>query len=65
MTWMKKKTGIFFKFSDDIKLGGIVDTSQDRSRIQDDLDSLEHWANTNRMGFNRGEMQISKFRQEK
>ena len=32
------------KFEDDTKLGGIANTLEDRNKIQNDLDRMEHWA---------------------
>uniref|UniRef100_A0A803T6I5 Reverse transcriptase domain-containing protein n=1 Tax=Anolis carolinensis TaxID=28377 RepID=A0A803T6I5_ANOCA len=49
------------KFADDTKLGGIANTPEDRSRIQNDLDRLERWAETNKMKFNRDKCKILHF----
>ena len=41
------------EFADDTKLGGVVNSPEDRIKIQNDLDRLESWAKTNKMNFNR------------
>ena len=41
------------KFADDTKLNGEVDTPEGRAALQEDLDSLEEWANKNLMKFTR------------
>lgn len=41
------------KFTDDSKLGRVASTSEDKIRIQNSLDKLEHWSDTNRMKFNK------------
>ena len=43
--------GMLSKFADDIKLNGVANTLEDRNKIQNDLDRLEHWAENNRMKF--------------
>ena len=48
--------GALVKFADDTKLGGIANTLEDRNKIQNYLDRMEHWAESNRMKFN-GEVQ--------
>ncbi|CAM5110902.1 unnamed protein product [Natator depressus] len=40
------------KFADDTKLGGIANLERDRDIIQEDLDDLVNWSNSNRMKFN-------------
>lgn len=50
----EEKEGILIKCSDDIKLGDIADTSEERSEILGEFNRLEHWAKANKMGFNRG-----------
>ncbi|GAB0205375.1 mitochondrial enolase superfamily member 1 [Grus japonensis] len=41
------------KFTDDTKLSGEVDTSEERATLQEDLHRLEEWANKNLMKFNK------------
>uniref|UniRef100_A0A803THV8 Reverse transcriptase domain-containing protein n=1 Tax=Anolis carolinensis TaxID=28377 RepID=A0A803THV8_ANOCA len=53
--------GTIIKFADDTKLGGIANTPEDRSRIQNDLNRLERWAETNKMKFNRDKCKILHF----
>uniref|UniRef100_A0A803T7N4 Reverse transcriptase domain-containing protein n=1 Tax=Anolis carolinensis TaxID=28377 RepID=A0A803T7N4_ANOCA len=53
--------GTIIKFADDTKLGGIANTPEERSRIQNDLDRLERWAETNKMKFNRDKCKILHF----
>uniref|UniRef100_A0A803T9P9 Reverse transcriptase domain-containing protein n=1 Tax=Anolis carolinensis TaxID=28377 RepID=A0A803T9P9_ANOCA len=53
--------GTIIKFADNTKLGGIANTPEDRSRIQNDLDRLERWAETNKMKFNRDKCKILHF----
>uniref|UniRef100_A0A803TCK4 Reverse transcriptase domain-containing protein n=1 Tax=Anolis carolinensis TaxID=28377 RepID=A0A803TCK4_ANOCA len=53
--------GPIIKFTDDTKLGGITNTPEDRSRIQNDLNRLERWAETNKMKFNRDRCKILHF----
>uniref|UniRef100_A0A803T8E9 Reverse transcriptase domain-containing protein n=1 Tax=Anolis carolinensis TaxID=28377 RepID=A0A803T8E9_ANOCA len=50
--------GTIIKFADDTKLGGIANTPEERSRIQNNLDRLERWAETNKMKFNRDKCKI-------
>ena len=45
--------GILIKFADNTKLGGVANTSDERTTIQSDLDRLEEWAIDNKMDFNR------------
>ncbi|XP_061486439.1 uncharacterized protein LOC133386720 [Rhineura floridana] len=49
---------MLIKFADDTKLGGITNTVEDRNKIQRDLDRLEHWAENNRMKFNRDKCKV-------
>ncbi|KAF7245560.1 RNA-directed DNA polymerase from mobile element jockey [Varanus komodoensis] len=49
--------GKIIRFADDIKLGGIANTHEDRMKIQGDLDKLEHWAQSNRMRYNKDKCQ--------
>ena len=44
--------GMLIRFVDNTKLGGIANTLEDRNKIQNDFDRLEHW-DENRMKFNR------------
>uniref|UniRef100_A0A803THI8 Reverse transcriptase domain-containing protein n=1 Tax=Anolis carolinensis TaxID=28377 RepID=A0A803THI8_ANOCA len=53
--------GTIIKFADDTKLGGRANTPEDRSRIQNDLNRLERWAETNKMKFNRDKCKILHF----
>ncbi|RMC19206.1 hypothetical protein DUI87_03811 [Hirundo rustica rustica] len=50
--------GILSKFTDDIKLGGDVDSPEVREALQRDLEKLGVWAITNNMNVNRGKCQI-------
>lgn len=44
---------VFIRSADNTKLGVVANTAEDRSKIQDDLDMMENWANGNKMHFNR------------
>ena len=46
------------KFADDTKLGGIANNLEDRNKIQNDLDRMEHWTKSNRMKFNRDKYKV-------
>ncbi|CAM4586410.1 unnamed protein product [Caretta caretta] len=43
---------VLIKFADDTKLGGIANLEKDRDILQEDLDDLVNWSNSNRMKFN-------------
>ncbi|CAM4567481.1 unnamed protein product [Lepidochelys kempii] len=47
-----KNGSVLIKFVDDTKLGGIANLEKDREIIQEDLDDLVNWSNSNRMKFN-------------
>ncbi|CAM5134524.1 unnamed protein product [Natator depressus] len=47
-----KSGSVLIKFADNTKLGGIANTEKDRDIIQEDLDDLVNWSNSNRMKFN-------------
>ncbi|CAM4701606.1 unnamed protein product [Lepidochelys kempii] len=47
-----KSGSVLIKFADDTKLGGIANLERDRDIIQEDLDDLVNWSNSNRMKFN-------------
>jgi len=49
---------MLIKFADDTKLGGVANSSEDRIRIQTDLDRLESWAKANKMNFNKEKCKI-------
>ncbi|CAM4404676.1 unnamed protein product [Lepidochelys olivacea] len=46
-----KSGSVLIKFADDTKLGGIANLEKDQD-IQEDLDDLVNWSNSNRMKFN-------------
>ncbi|CAM4638570.1 unnamed protein product, partial [Lepidochelys kempii] len=47
-----KSGSVLIKFVDDTKLGGIANLEKDRDILQEDLDDLVNWSNSNRMKFN-------------
>ncbi|CAM5091881.1 unnamed protein product [Eretmochelys imbricata] len=47
-----KSGNVLIKFADDSKLGGIANLEKDWDIIQEDLDDLVNWGNSNRMKFN-------------
>ncbi|CAM4578493.1 unnamed protein product [Caretta caretta] len=47
-----KSGSVLIKFVYDTKLGGIANLENDRDIIQEDLDDLVNWSNSNRMKFN-------------
>uniref|UniRef100_A0A803TGU2 Reverse transcriptase domain-containing protein n=1 Tax=Anolis carolinensis TaxID=28377 RepID=A0A803TGU2_ANOCA len=53
--------GMIIKFADDTKLEGIANTSEDRSRIQNNLNILERWTEIKKMKFNRDKCKILHF----
>ncbi|CAM5107583.1 unnamed protein product [Eretmochelys imbricata] len=53
ITDLSTKSGsVLIKFTDDTKLGGITNLEKDRDILQEDLDDLVNWSNSNRMKFN-------------
>ncbi|CAM5155546.1 unnamed protein product [Natator depressus] len=53
ITDLSTKSGsVLIKFADDTKLGGIANLEKDQDIIQEDLDDLVNWSNSNRMKFN-------------
>ncbi|GAB0204528.1 mitochondrial enolase superfamily member 1 [Grus japonensis] len=46
------------KFADDTKLSGEVDTLEGTAALQEDLDSLEEWANKNLMKFSKDKCKV-------
>ncbi|PKU40376.1 rna-directed dna polymerase from mobile element jockey-like [Limosa lapponica baueri] len=46
------------KFTDDTKLGGVADTPEGCATIQQDLERLESWAETNLVKFNKGKCRV-------
>jgi len=49
------------KFADDTKVSGIVDSDEDRQRIQQDIDRLEPWAERWQMEFNPDKCKVMHF----
>ncbi|TRZ08523.1 hypothetical protein HGM15179_018580 [Zosterops borbonicus] len=49
---------ILSKFADNTKLGGAVDSLEDREALQRDHNKLEDWEITNHMKFDKGKCQI-------
>uniref|UniRef100_K7F1X3 Reverse transcriptase domain-containing protein n=1 Tax=Pelodiscus sinensis TaxID=13735 RepID=K7F1X3_PELSI len=47
-----KSGSVLIKFEDDTKLGAIANSEKDRDIIQEDLDDLVNWSDSNRMKFN-------------
>ncbi|CAM5156864.1 unnamed protein product [Eretmochelys imbricata] len=47
-----KSWSLLIKFADDTKLGGIANLKKNWDIIQEDLDDLVNWSNSNRMKFN-------------
>ncbi|CAM5111507.1 unnamed protein product [Natator depressus] len=53
ITGLGTKSGsVLIKFADETKLGGIANLERDRDIIQEDLNDLVNWSNSNRMKFN-------------
>ena len=46
------------KYADDTKLGGVADTSEGCSAIQQDRDRLENWAVRNQVRFNKSKCRV-------
>ena len=57
--------GMLVKFADDTEVGRIANTLEDRNKIQKDLDRMEHWAESNRMKFNRDKCKVLQLRKKK
>ncbi|CAM5090421.1 unnamed protein product [Natator depressus] len=53
-----KSESVLIKFTDDTKLGSIANSEKDREIIQEDLDDLVNWSNSNRMKFNSEKCQV-------
>ncbi|CAM4536291.1 unnamed protein product [Lepidochelys kempii] len=53
-----KSGSVLIKFADDANLGGIANTEKDWDIIQEDLDDLVNWSNSNRMKFNREKRKV-------
>ncbi|CAM5121275.1 unnamed protein product [Eretmochelys imbricata] len=47
-----KSGSVLIKSADDTKLGGIANLEKDQDIIQEDVDDLVNWSNSNRMKFN-------------
>ncbi|XP_077198561.1 neural cell adhesion molecule 2 isoform X8 [Paroedura picta] len=50
--------GLLIKFADNTKLGGLANTPEDRDRVQRDLNTMEKWANENKMQFNKDKCKV-------
>ena len=53
--------GMFSKFADDTKIGGIVDSEESYLRLQRDLDQLGQWADEWQMEFNLDKCEVMHF----
>eukprot|EP00061_Rhincodon_typus_P003342 g19860.t1 len=53
--------GLISKFVDDIKIGGVADSEQDRQRVQQDIDQLEAWSEKWQMEFNPKKCEVMQF----
>lgn len=51
---------LLIRFADDTKMAGIANTLEDRNKIQNGLERLEHWAENNRMKFNRDKCKVKR-----
>uniref|UniRef100_A0A452IU09 Reverse transcriptase domain-containing protein n=1 Tax=Gopherus agassizii TaxID=38772 RepID=A0A452IU09_9SAUR len=52
ITYLGTKSGnVLIKFADDTKLGGTANIEKDRDILQEDLDDLVNWSNSNKMKF--------------
>ncbi|CAM5166280.1 unnamed protein product [Natator depressus] len=59
ITDLSTKSGsVLIKSADDTKLGGIANLEKDQDIIQEDLDDLVNWSNSNRMKFNSEECKV-------
>ncbi|CAM5138517.1 unnamed protein product [Natator depressus] len=53
-----KSGSVLIKFVDDTKLGHIANSEKEQDIIQEDLDDLVTWSNSNRMKFNREKCKV-------
>lgn len=52
------------KFTDDVKLGGVVESLEAGEALQRNLDKLKGWATTNHVKFNKSKCQTVHLRQD-